>query len=181
MADFSQQTVVCIGSGPSLTEEDCDYVERSAAPTIALNSSWTRARFAKIIFAGDFAWWKQNVNNIDIPAERWTSSTEAEFLYKLYFFRSGTRNWNSGLRAIELAEELGAKKVLLLGYDCQVDNGVHWHGEHKGLKNPTDSVCRAWRPQFAALAKRTKIEIINCSRKTALTCFPRANIEDVLC
>lgn len=102
-------------------------------------------------------------------------------MYKLHFYRSPTRSWNSGLRAIELAELLGATKVILLGYDCQIDYGVHWHEDHKGISNPTDKVCRDWRIQFAALAKRTKIEIINCSRRTALTCFARAELEDVLC
>lgn len=181
MADFSGQTAVCIGSGFSLTEEDCALVERAGLQTIAINSSWTRARFAKILYAGDCAWWRKNIDMIDIGAEKWTSCSEAQFLYKLNYFRSTTKNWNSGLRAIELAETLGAKKVLLIGYDCQVDYGVHWHGNHEGLSNPTDKVCRDWREQFSALVKRTKIEIINCSRMTALTCFPRAKLEDVLC
>jgi hypothetical protein len=179
--DFSNQTVVCIASGFSLTEEDCKLVEQSGLPTIVLNSSWVRARFAKILYSGDCAWWRKNHNSVDIDAEKWTSCPEAQASFGLHYFRSPTRNWNSGLRAIELAEVLGAKKVILLGYDCQIDYGVHWHDKHEGLSNPTDKVCRDWRVQFAGLAKRSKIEIINCSRLTALTCFPRAKLEDELC
>jgi hypothetical protein len=87
---------------------------------------------------------------------------------------------NSGAGAILLAQYLGASNVILLGYDCQRTNGEsHWHGDHQ---QPLSQSLRfyVWRQQFAAIAKKHS-NIINCSRETALTCFPRRSLADGLC
>ena len=88
---------------------------------------------------------------------------------------------NSGAGAINLAITLGAKRVILLGYDCQKTGGkAHWHGNHeKGLGNA--GTIRDWPAQFAKLAKvYPDTDIINASRDTALTCFRRADLDEVL-
>ena len=89
---------------------------------------------------------------------------------------------NSGYQALNLAVLLGAARILLLGYD--MGGRGHWHGNHPpGLRNPPESQLSEWAGQFHAAAAdldRLGIECINCSRETALTCFPRARIEDVL-
>ena len=180
MRRWEGKTVVCIGSGPSLTPEDCDYIRRSGAPCIALNSSWKVARFAEILFAGDFAWWKANIDSIDIDIEKWTCSRTARDRYGINISPHTGVDWHSGLRAVQLAEWFGASKILLVGYDCSVDQGTHHHGHHVATTNPTASVCKGWRRQFAYLASVTKAEIINCSRRTALQAFPCRNLEEVL-
>lgn len=89
---------------------------------------------------------------------------------------------NSGAGAISLAEYCGAKRVLLLGYDCQHTGGKrHWFGNHpNGLANA--GRVETWPAQFAKVAKKLQhIDIINCSRATALTCFPRQELEVALC
>jgi hypothetical protein len=88
---------------------------------------------------------------------------------------------NSGAGAIALAASMGAKRIFLLGYDCQHTGGkAHWHGNHpKGLGNAGSFA--KWPAQFNMLAaKLPKIEVINCSRETALMTFPRGTLEDVL-
>lgn len=88
---------------------------------------------------------------------------------------------NSGAGAISLAAHTGARRIVLVGYDCQLTGGrSHWHGDHpKGLGNAGS--LPQWAAQFGSLARRLRgIEVINCSRETALTCFPRAALEDVL-
>ncbi len=88
---------------------------------------------------------------------------------------------NSGAGAISLACFAGARRVLMLGYDCQRTGGkAHWHGDHpKGLGNAGS--INKWPGQFAKLkAAMAGVEIINCSRETALRCFPRARLEDCL-
>ncbi|MCY1346367.1 hypothetical protein D9M69_324510 [compost metagenome] len=87
---------------------------------------------------------------------------------------------NSGYRAIELAINFGAARVLLLGYDCSVRLGTHWHGDHQKTKNPDHRRCAEWLNQFGRLA-RNGAEVINCSRETVLTCFPRMSLEEALC
>jgi hypothetical protein len=88
---------------------------------------------------------------------------------------------NSGANAISLAIHGGAEKVILIGYDCQKTNGkVHWHGDHvKGLGNATR--IDKWHLKFEKLADWAKdTPIINASRETALTCFPKMTIYQAL-
>lgn len=176
---FDGKTVCCIASGPSLGASDCEAVGSAGIPAIAVNSSWRLARFASVIYAGDLCWWDAYGAEIDISAERWTCSQRAAHEHGLSLHRAAG-GYNSGLRAIQLAIELGAARVLLLGYDCSINSGTHWHGDHIKTKNPDEKLCLLWQRQFAQL-NTLGIEIINCSRETALTCFPRARLEDVLC
>lgn len=88
---------------------------------------------------------------------------------------------NSGASAIGLAVHLGAQRVILLGYDCQKTGGrAHWHGDHpKGLGNAGS--LDKWPAQFAKLARDFRnFDIMNCTRETALTCFPRVPLERAL-
>lgn len=89
---------------------------------------------------------------------------------------------NSGAGAISLAAHLGARRIVLLGYDCQhaPDGRRHWHGDHpKQLRNA--GAVERWPEQFRAVRDRLSgVEIINASRASALDMFPRADLEDVL-
>lgn len=181
MRQFEGKTVICVGGGPSLTDADCRTVEASGYPIIAVNTSWLKVRSAQIIFAGDQAWWDHNTASIDVSAQRWTCNHSASMKHNINLFRCKGRHWNSGLRAIELAEVEGAARVILLGYDCSIRKGVHHHGPHPKTSNPTATVCASWKEQFANLARTTKIQIINCSRDTVLTCFERMELEEALC
>lgn len=89
---------------------------------------------------------------------------------------------NSGAGAINLAAHLGAKSIVLLGYDCQHTGGkTHWHGNHpKGLGNA--GKVNDWPAQFATLAtKLCAVNIINCTRDTRLNCWPKKSLEETLC
>ena len=87
---------------------------------------------------------------------------------------------NSGIGSIALATHGGADKIVLLGYDCQETDGKkHWHGDHpKGLANAVG--IKDWPVKFAEFAKTGKTPIFNASRYTALDCFERVRLEDVL-
>jgi len=97
-----------------------------------------------------------------------------------YFARKGQ---NSGAGAIAIAHHFGARRVILLGYDCQHTGGRrHWHGDHpKGGGSGNAGTVANWPEQFKELHRMVPgLEIINCSRVTALTMFPRAKLEDAL-
>lgn len=95
----------------------------------------------------------------------------------------GRQGQNSGAGAIAVAHRFGARRVILLGYDCQHTGGRrHWHGDHPtgGGSGNAGSV-NDWPGQFRELAGYLLgVEVINCSRATALTVFPRAKLEEVL-
>lgn len=91
---------------------------------------------------------------------------------------------NSGFQAIHLAATFGAKRIVLLGYDMQRTEGkMHWHGRHWG-RLPNGNGFPSWIRQMGPLAKDLRgrgISVINCSRVTALRCFPRTSLENALC
>lgn len=179
---WAGKTAAVIASGPSLTAEDCALIEATGLPTIAVNSSWQAARFASILYAGDACWWDAYGHEVDIPAEKWTCSRQAAAKHRINH-HTACGGYNSGMRAIQFAVERGAKRVILLGFDCSLRHGVHWHGPHERTKNPDAAKVKNWRSQFkpvAALAEIKKCEVINCSRHTELTCFPVRDLESVI-
>lgn len=178
---WRRETAVCIASGPSLTEEDCRLVRDTEFPVIAVNSSWRRAPFANVIFALDEAWWRHNALEITSNAERWTASpTAVEQHPELRLMIQRSRANNSGALAIELADQLGAARVLLLGYDCSVKNGSHWHGSHAKTRNPDASDTQRWFAEFESVASVVQAHVVNCSQYTELTCFSRSTLSSAI-
>lgn len=157
---------VILASGGSLTVEDCETVRQSGMFTIAVNNTWEIARFCDVIFAGDFAWWKKNREKITISPH--FAACENTSLFNEFPDVEVMRargSYNSGAKAIEYAIKKGYKKILLLGFDCSLKNGVHWHGAHEGLSNPNGNNVRNWHGQFqrvAKFARRRNVEVVNC-------------------
>ena len=90
---------------------------------------------------------------------------------------------NSGAGAVSLAALRGARRIVLLGYDCQrAGTQVHWHGDHPRQLGNAGKM-DGWASSFAQLAKdlqRQGVEVLNASRATALGCFPRVSLDDAL-
>ena len=172
--------IVCIASGPSLTREDCALASTSGMPIIAVNSSWLAVPDCQHIFAGDYLWWVHNHDAVGSSAELWTQSLRARDMFGIQLFRPADSGpFNSGQRAIQLAAHLGGTRVILLGYDCTLANGHHWHGRHPAtMHNPVPREVGRWHTDFSSLVSELQgVEIINATRHTALTCFPRTTIE----
>ena len=179
---WAGMTVAIIASGPSLTQADCDLIEAAGIPTIAVNHSWKMARFADAVYAGDACWWDAYGHEVDIPAEKWTCSRQAAARHGIKH-HVAYGSYNSGMRAIQLAIDLGAARIILLGFDCSLANGLHWHGAHDRTQNPDEAKVKKWHGQFravAALAKLRRCEVINCSRYTELNCFPRRDLGSLM-
>lgn len=166
----------CVASGPSLTRADCDLV--SDLKTVAVNNAYQYTN--GVIFAGDEAWWQLNHQKIRPGRECWTRAQNAVRRFQIGYFGGSLPVFNSGQVAIELALSLGATRILLLGYDCSLQNGTHFHGNHKGLRDPTQKSVRDWIKQFQHVADSTSVPIINCSPSSALTCFPKETLENAL-
>lgn len=125
----------------------------------------------------------------------WTCAPAARNQYKIHFVYGGkmrglsrkpgeiSTGMNSGYQAIGLAHMWGAKKILLLGYDFQRTQGrAHWHADHP-RKLGNGGRFSDWIVEMHYLASdaiELGIEIINCSRATALRCFPRSTIQEQL-
>lgn len=101
-----------------------------------------------------------------------------------YFRAASGRGQNSGAGGIAAAVALGARRVILLGYDCKyaADGRRHWHGDHpKGSGAGNAGSIGRWPAQFQELVSHLQgAKVINASRDTALTMFPRMPLEEAL-
>jgi len=92
---------------------------------------------------------------------------------------------NSGLGALMLAMALGANPIYLLGYDMKVkDTKTHWHS---GYPNQTaDSLIRRLGKfiqsfdECADSIKKAGFTVINLNPDSALICFDKKRIEDII-
>ncbi|WP_234300414.1 motility associated factor glycosyltransferase family protein [Rahnella aceris] len=178
-----KKTMICIASGPSLVADDCARSVDSGCQIIAVNSSWMAVPDCQHIYAADFAWWDHYHDTLKTNAKLWTQSQRASIRFGVKLFKpEDCGPFNSGQRAIQLAAHLGAKRIILLGYDCTLANGAHWHGNHPDtMHNPIPREVIRWHSDFSSLGVMLPdVEIINASRHTALTCFPRSTIEAAL-
>lgn len=95
-------------------------------------------------------------------------------------------DWGCGsgaAAAISLAAHRGASTIILLGYDCQYTDGKrHWHGDHpRGMGNAGSIV--KWMRGFEELAtalEKAGVRVLNATRETALTCWPRTSLYEAL-
>lgn len=187
------ETVVCVASGPSLTKEDVAYC-RGKARMIVVNDCWRLAEWADCLYAADYRWWKFYEGVQQFKGEKWSVDKRAvaEFpdIHKVEGRNNSGlcldqtaihNNRNSGAAALNLALAFGAKRVFLLGYDCQTTNGkAHWFGSHPPALTRTQGY-ENFISAFGTM-KQQLIElgspVVNCSRQTALNCFPRLKIEE---
>lgn len=192
-------TFVVIASGPSLAAEDCEQVRawraRGGGKVIAINTSYRLAPWADALYACDAKWWDENIEAVrrETSAELWTQAADAAKRYGLQRVKGRRADGlgrdvihlggNSGYQAVNLAYLWGARRIVLLGYDMQHTGGAsHWHGDHpwkKGVKPPVHT----WLPRFTQLAEdleREGVEVVNATRHTALKCFPRQPLEEVV-
>jgi len=88
-------------------------------------------------------------------------------------------NSNSGAQAINLAYLYGAKTIILLGYDMQHTNGQkHFFGDHTGpLHNGNHANYVKCFDKLANDLASEGVEVINCTRVTALTQFKRMDLD----
>ncbi|MGC6062006.1 hypothetical protein [Enterobacter kobei] len=173
---------ICIASGPSLNRADVDRSRQSGWPLIAVNCTWKAIPDCDVIYAGDWAWWNEFHNLVPSHPALWTCSRKATQDFGINYFPRGGA-FNSGQRAVQFAIWQGAKTVLLLGYDCSIEQGSHWHGDHTALRNPDVSSAAKWQRHFAVLAEeaqRAGVKVVNCSARTAISDFQRQSLRTAL-
>ena len=198
---WPNETAVCLASGPSLCAEDVEFV-RGKAKVIAINASYAMAPWADVLYCADvnpFKWyWDKGPKGYErLPMREFQgrkySLTKSAAKYQGV---SVLQQWreeglsldprrlclgkNSGYQAINLAVLLGATRIVLLGYDMQPGpTGEYFFGAHPDKKR---SAYKVFREKFATLVQPLKaagVEVINSSRETALTMFPRRPLAEV--
>ncbi len=188
-------TVAILGTGPSLSREDVDFV-RGRARVIAINDAHTFAPFADVLYSSDQLWWRrhrdvsfgglkfaiasvkgQKHDTLKVPGLQIVGNTGP---LGLETDPTGIRHGkNSGYAAVNLAVHLGAARILLLGYNLgPVNKRVHFNGAPASGCS-YDRFARAFDTMVGPL-KQIGVDVINCTFPTRLTCFPQASLREAL-
>lgn len=188
--DWSGETVVIVASGPSAKDAPLE-VAKGRAKFVAINESWRLCPWADLLYACDGAWWRSNNGLPEFAGLKVTQEQRAADDFGLLkvkvahgcdvmlFNEFGTlgSGSNSGFQALNLVAQLGAKRVLLVGYDMSLSAGIHWHGRHgAGLNNPTDNLVRRW----TGARWLVPIDVVNCCLSSGLDAFPKMMFEEAL-
>lgn len=155
------------------------------------------APWADCLYACDGEWWDKYIVEVRdrFKGELWTQDEAAAKRYGLHRVSGADKpglgknglihfGGNSGHQMINLAYLFGAARIILLGFDMQrTDGKSHHHGDHPGNLNKSLPF-HTWMKKFPLIASDLKaegVEVINCTRKTALNCFEKRSLEEVLC
>jgi len=206
--EWKGQTVTLIGGGPSLTTAQIVSVKEGwwagLTRVIGVNDAYRIAPWIDGLYAADPPWWEMHIKAIrdtHIPllmcqdfeaASRWGLRHVAGPPSKFHGYTEGISTdpeyihfgSNSGFQAMNIAFHLGAKRIILVGYDMKATPGKpsHWFGDHPpglvnhyGYSNWVISFEQA-APQLAEAG----VEVINCTPDSAIKCFPSRKVSDVL-
>lgn len=198
---WPDSTIALLATGPSLTQEDVQYV-RGKCPVIAINDSHLLAPWADVLYSSDRSWWPHYKGVPSFQGMRYGvgSGMGKANPYRLHPEITVLRNdgWtglsldpsglktgrNSGYAAIGLARHFGAKRILLLGYNCGLLHGKHhFFGNHPPNLQQTASLYPNFRRAFETLVEPLEAEgisVVNCTPQTSLTCFPVMPLKEAL-
>lgn len=196
------EKVFIIGGGPSLKKIDITKIQGKGR-VIATNNAYKIAPFADWILFADtiwYSWHKEELKDVSIPVisgapanthrpetlERITNWPKSKKFGTIEEPQGGHLvGDNAGLMALSLAEFLGARVIVLLGFDMnEVPQGesAQWHNDHKRVSN-TAMYKSSFIPNFektAPILQQKGVYVCNVNPESALKCFEYVPFEDCI-
>lgn len=170
------KTWAVLATGPSMTAAIAARAQ-GAMPVVAVSDAYELAPEARAVASTDSAWWAEHPVALHHPGRKFCAAPSFQPVAGVERLPV-TSHTNSGLLGVMVAIKLGAKRVLLLGFDM---HGEHYFGRHAApLKNTTEMRFAQFKRQFAAY-RPLGVEIINCTPGSELSCYPRGKLESYLC
>lgn len=195
---WPDSTVYIIGGGPSVKDTDLSPIFDKRV--IGVNSAYTLGQWVDVCWFGDCRWY--HWNHVDFKKyaglkltccshaglAKWPGVCQVIRGNKPEGIDKRPRciswNKNSGGSAINVAYHLGARRIILIGYDMHIDkDGNHnWHKLHN--HRPVDNIYknRFYAP-FKIIrsdAKKLGVEILNATPGSSLDLFPMVALEEVV-
>jgi len=190
------ETIYIVGGGPSL--KDFDFSSLKDKITIVVNKSFRHVPNPNAMYWSDtrlYGWFQEEIDamnclkvtNKPFPANapgvtNLLNTGKHGLERDPRCIRDGG---NSGYAAINLAYHLGAKKIVLLGFDMKVDKSLsHYHGGYNQLtKIPDDALYkRLMLPSFDTIAQdlaQAKVKVYNANLQSAIECFPKITLAEI--
>jgi hypothetical protein len=196
---WKDETVAILAGGPSLTQEQVDYI-RDKCRVIVINNSYQLAPWADLLYFCDARWYRWHKDNELFKNFQGIKVTFQNHKYVpddvLKLGHGGKEGLclekdkvatgsNSGFQCINLSFHLGTNRILLLGYDMKTVGGKsHWHNGHGKDFQLTDKTFSSnMVPKFNTLIEPLKsrgVEVINCTPGSMITAFPFQKLENVI-
>lgn len=190
---FAGQEVVCIGGGPSL--RGFDFSVLHGRRVIAVNNAWEIYPAAEILHFSDSRWWKWHGERLmaSFQGDVTTCSLERRHVvhkrlkhlgkdYKGPLSKDPQKLFgtDSGTQAVNLAYLLGARRIVLLGYDMQFseDGAAHWHKDHEiaSIENRYKTIFALKLGNLVEALKEIGVEIVR-GTEPGLKSIPYAPLE----
>ena len=158
--DWSNETCTIVASGPSAKDID---LKQAIGRTrfVVINNSWRLAPWADFLFASDYRWWHCADGCQEFPGGKVSTARRAWEHKEWNILRLGQRladdrllvddigivGWGgcSGFQALNMVVQFSCKRILLVGFDATVRNGLHWHEAHGDGNNPTRDKTLRWQ------------------------------------
>jgi len=199
---WPNSTVFIIGGGPSINDMDLNQLRE--LNTIICNTGFMAFPWAKVMYFGDckvHTWisWEDGGryaegfdNYTGLKVSCCPDTLRDSRIHTLYRRRRGltdeprTVGWNcnTGASAVNLAMHLGAKKVVLIGFDLQQINGKsNFHNYNFIPDEDPISIYKKFMnfwPYVKESAEKFGLEIVNTTLNSKLDLFPFVKLEDVL-
>lgn len=139
------KTICCIGTGPSVTQEQVDAARDKGFELYVCNNAYRLAPDAKLLYGCNLAWWEHYFHEVrDLPCDKWTTNIAAAGRYDLNWvaekFMWGlsedpdviSHGHGSGFSLVSMAHRNGADRIVLLGYDLKYAPDYNGRAQHIG-------------------------------------------------
>lgn len=205
--DWRGSACAIIAPGPSAKQANVLALRRHV-PVIAIKEcAIDLVPWADVVYGCDAAWWRHrrglpafkglkitwasdtvtlqaDIKTIAIRENPKPAAPENKYVNIIITDEIGVigSGHNSGFQALNLAVQFGADRVLLVGFDMR---GDHYYGRNNwiGAGNPDqfqfDRCIRSFTAN-APLLRELRVDVVNASPTSALTCFRRSTIEMAL-
>ena len=199
MPDWSQETVFILGGGPSLRGFDPEPLRPHRV--IGINEAGlSLAPWCDVLMWADRRWLDWNRDRLHLhtgPLKVARHRSAAGVAHVLQLAIGKTMSWRKdrlggvdcGSSAINLAVHFGCRRIVLLGFDMHdlpLDRWRegNWHSAHREppLEGQREGRFREAHERMAAeiRLRAPRIEVLNATPGSALTCWPMVALEDVL-
>ncbi|MCW5758910.1 MAG: hypothetical protein KIS90_03985 [Phenylobacterium sp.] len=198
--DWSGRAVAIVASGPSAKTAGVALL-KGRLPVVAIKKCVELAPWADAVYGCDLPWWRSVRGLPDFKGQRWSYMPQVAAEWggrqvlipdhaisnALRFDEVGTVGCggNSGFQALNLVSQMGATRVLLIGFDIHDRGGVHWYGRNawQGGGNPSDYQFRRWSAAFETASRQLAergVEVVNASPHSDIRGFRKAGVAETL-
>jgi len=194
--DWAGKTAVVIGTGPSFDVAQARQIglarSRGSIRVLAVNDAAFPAWYADLVFAADRKWWiaRDNLPNfegikVSLSASYWDAPKGVRLIARAGTdgceLRPGSvyTHGHSGAMAVQLAAQMGAAKIVLVGFDMrpsgQGQAERHFFGGYEDPLGSKPNMAK-WVKDFRAIADAMPGRILNATPGSALDCVPQIDL-----